>query len=441
MPSSFELPSGTVRRVLVGIVLLSVFLRVVVALVMGNRVEALPGIYDQISYDALAQRVVAGYGFSFASLWWPLTRAGAPTAFWSFLYTGWLAAVYALLGHQPLIARLLQVLCVGAALPVGLYELGRRVLGARVGVWAAALSAVYGYFVYYSAALMTEMPTIVAVVAMLILFVALAEGPTRRRYLLLGLAIAVAALLRQVVLLTVPVLAAWLLWRRRGWATVRGLALAGAVVCACVLPVTLRNHHVFHRWVFLNTNAGYAFFWANHPIQGVDFQGILSDEGPGYRDLIPVELRGLDEAAMERALMGRGIGFVVAEPMRYLRLSFSRLEDYFRFWPLASSSLISNLTRTLSFGLLLPFMLYGLWCARDRWRACLPLVLFMATYALAHLFSWALIRYRLPVDAILLIFAGLAFDRLVGARLARMWPAGWGGGETVVVTPKGGTLG
>jgi hypothetical protein len=26
-----------------------------------------------------------------------------------------------------------------------------------------------------------------------------------------------------------------------------------------------------------------------------------------------------------------------------------------------------------------------------------------------HLLSWALIRYRLPVDAVLIVFAGLAF--------------------------------
>ena len=37
----------------------------------------------------------------------------------------------------------------------------------------------------------------------------------------------------------------------------------------------------------------------------------------------------------------------------------------------------------------------------------MPLVLFVGIYSLIHLFSWALIRYRLPIDAVLLIFAGL----------------------------------
>jgi fumarate reductase subunit D len=36
------------------------------------------------------------------------------------------------------------------------------------------------------------------------------------------------------------------------------------------------------------------------------------------------------------------------------------------------------------------------------------LLVFVSIYSLIHLLSWSLIRYRLPVDAVLLIFAGLA---------------------------------
>jgi hypothetical protein len=53
------------NRVLAGILVLAVVLRVGAALYMGDRVQDLPGIYDQISYDRLAQNVVAGRGFSF----------------------------------------------------------------------------------------------------------------------------------------------------------------------------------------------------------------------------------------------------------------------------------------------------------------------------------------------------------------------------------------
>jgi hypothetical protein len=47
-------------------------------------------------------------------------------------------------------------------------------------------------------------------------------------------------------------------------------------------------------------------------------------------------------------------------------------------------------------------------------------MLFALMYTFIHLLSWSLIRYRLPVDAVLLVFAGLAvvdlFQRVVSLR-------------------------
>ena len=41
------------------------------------------------------------------------------------------------------------------------------------------------------------------------------------------------------------------------------------------------------------------------------------------------------------------------------------------------------------------------------------LITFVSVYTLIHLLSWALIRYRLPVDGVMLIFAGVALVDLV----------------------------
>jgi hypothetical protein len=46
--------------------------------------------------------------------------------------------------------------------------------------------------------------------------------------------------------------------------------------------------------------------------------------------------------------------------------------------------------------------------------------LFAVVYAVVHLASWANVRYRLPVDAVLLIFASLALADLGGWLAARV---------------------
>ncbi len=434
------------HRSLFILITLAVILRLGSALLQGNQVAPLPGVYDQLSYHPLALRVLGGHGFSFATDAWPATRAGEPTAHWSFLYTLYLAGVYALFGPNPLAARLIQAVIVGGLHAWLAWRIGRRLFGETVGLVAAGLSGIYLYFVYYAGALMTEPFYFVGILWTLDAALRLVR-PGRRwwSWLELGLAIGVTGLLRQSFLLFVPFLFLWLFVEGarsspHGASTSRnqpeqpvesvqsaayirtlgGLILTTLVVVAMIAPWTVRNYRVFGTFTPLNTNAGYAFFWGNHPIYGTHFVGILPADGPSYQDLIPDELRPLNEAQLDKALLKRGVGFVTEEPVRYALLSLSRTREYFKFWPSPQSGLISNVARVASFGLMLPFMVYGLYVAfRYRWPAAdhaaragmVLLLLFAGVYSAIHLLTWALIRYRLPVDAVLLIFAAVGVVR------------------------------
>ena len=134
-----------------------------------------------------------------------------------------------------------------------------------------------------------------------------------------------------------------------------------------------------------------------------------------------------------------GLQFILDDPVRYFKLCLSRIPVYFLFWPTADSTTLSNLSRVLSFGLCLPFMALGVVLAVHRLvsRASSPellarqagrgsppgpgdfcdefvslLLLFCLTYTLIHLASWANVRYRLPVDAVLIMFAAYALRQL-----------------------------
>jgi hypothetical protein len=124
--------------------------------------------------------------------------------------------------------------------------------------------------------------------------------------------------------------------------------------------------------------------------------------------------------------MRRGIQFVLDDPGRFILLSVSRAFAYFEFWPTPDTSLVNNIGRTGSIGVFLPFMIYGLYLAL-RWAgpralhgwkrfSTTPLalaVLFIVVYSLMHILTWAMPRYRLPVDAIALPFAALGITHLV----------------------------
>jgi 4-amino-4-deoxy-L-arabinose transferase-like glycosyltransferase len=404
------------------VITISVILRVAAAIALGEQVENLPGTADQISYHTLAIRILSGYGFTFGTNWWPVTAAGTPTAHWSYLYTGYLTLVYAIFGPNPIAARLIQAVLVGVLHPLLAYVLGKKVFTITVGLVAAALTAIYTYFVYYAATLMTEPFYIIAILASLLFSILLAERMTKQdgsRVSLYGIAIALgltagaSLLLRQLLLFFVPVLFLWIWWAGgRRWTS--ALVLAGIVILLMIVPFTIYNYVRFERFVLLNTNAGYAFFWGNHPIHETHFVPIFPTDT--YTRLIPSELRGLDEAALDQALLKIGLGYIIDDPGRYFLLSLSRIPVYFMFWPSSASGLVSNIARVAGFGLLLPLMLYGLvvaWIQRPKPYARLLssplflLLLFIVLYTLIHILSWALVRYRLPVDAILVVFAGL----------------------------------
>jgi len=438
-------------RSLIAILALSVLLRVGVALYLGDVVDAPPLLTDQRSYHALAVRLLEGHGFSFDRSWYPFTPPDTPTAHWSFLYSLFVAAVYALFGPHPLAVRLVQGVLGGALLPWMVYRLARvafragekkgrgdegtgsprpslsSLLYTVVPLIAAAMATVYGYFVLYAATLMAETFYIVALLWSLEIGlkvgILLRDGKKLSTLLALqlGLSLGLAALLRQSILPWVLVLFAYLLWQawreRQLRAAARPLAIAGLLLAACILPWTYRNTRVYGQFLLLNSNAGYAMYSAQHPIHGTRFREF--DAAP-----LPEDLPRGNEAAMDRALMRAGIQFVLDEPGRYLLLTLSRVRAFFEFWPTPDTSLLHNVGRAGSFGLFLPLMLYGLYLVVRHPGLVVHsalLFLFVVFYTAMHLLTWAMVRYRLPVDAALIPLAALGVLDLAQRAHSMKW--------------------
>ena len=393
---------------LLAILLLAIFLRLISALSLGDTLAGAQQqrAHDQISYDALAHSLLAGKGYSFEQDWYPgFTRAGDQTAHWSFLYPIYLAGVYGVFGHHPLAARLLQSVITGVLCVFLIYRLGRQLAGERVGLVAAGLGAVYAYFVFYDATLMTEPFFVIGVLAMLNLSLEIStrDHPSIWQWLLLGLVLGLTVLIRQTLLLWIPFLFVWLVWA--GWKRIQwwGPVIVLGVMGLLILPWTVRNYRIYGAFLPLNSNAGYALYSANHPDHGIQFD--QDYVAPLPDDLIDT---GLNEAQWNTALALRGFEFIFQDPRRYLLLSLDRIPIFFNFWFSPESTLASNVMRVLSFGVYLPFILYGLVLSLRDWRRYSLIYLFGIIYSMMHIFTWASVRYRLPVDAALMPLAALA---------------------------------
>ncbi|NLE76429.1 MAG: hypothetical protein GX605_06715 [Chloroflexi bacterium] len=429
---------GRVRALWV-IVGLSVLLRLGAALWLGDQVASPALLTDQVSYHTLAVRLLGGHGYSFDKGWYPFTQAEQPTAHWSFVYPLFVGAVYAVAGVHPLAVRVVQALLGGILLPLAAYRLTKAALpdSAKVDspghadslpLAGACLAAFYGYFVLYAATIMTETAFLLCVLwvleRVLVLERALAEPQGERQLAALGVplgfGLGLGVLLRQSLLPAAGVLLAYLLWT--GWrngavgAAIRHVGAAVFIIAFLVLPWTARNAVVFGDFLPLNSNAGYAMFSAQHPLHGTRFQEFAAAP-------VPPEILGQPEPQMDRALLREGIRFVAEDPGRYLRLSLSRVRAFFEFWPTGDTSLLHNVGRVASALLLLPTLLLGLGllaCRLELVGRLRALILFSAVYTAQHVLTWAMVRYRLPVDAALLPVAALGMVGMVERSSAKI---------------------
>ena len=233
---------------------------------------------DAVEFHFLARALADTHSYvePFAGLVDPrlfhLPAAGAthpttiPTAEKPPLYPAYLA-VWSKLGFSSFRWDMVASCLLGAGTVAAIGAIGRRVAGARVGIAAAALAAVYPGLVVLDGAVRSESLYVLLVALALLAAYRLVDAPTWRRAAILGAAIGLAALTRSegvllVVLLGLP--AVWLARAERG----ERLRLAAVLAAGCalvVVPWLGRNWIAFDRPTPISTNTGGLLAGANCP--------------------------------------------------------------------------------------------------------------------------------------------------------------------------------
>ena len=194
-----------------------------------------PKIADEQQYLQLAGSLIDGDGYA----WGP----GRPTSLRPPLYPALVAGMWTIAGKGNLQAvRAVQIVL--ALLTAALvYDLGRRVFGARVGVLAAAVTWLYPSLIFLNFTLLTETLFTLLLVAFVWLAVVLIERPAALTAIGCGAALGLGALTRSVLWPVPIVLCPLLLALLRGTPSRRlwlsGLVLAGYAVV--VVPWAIRN--------------------------------------------------------------------------------------------------------------------------------------------------------------------------------------------------------
>ncbi len=386
-------------RSLCVVLLMALVVRLCAALVLGNTVSGLSGAHDEISYSMLGHRIATGHGMTFPEGWYPWIQPEAPQSYYSATFTLGLGAVYWVFGYYPLIARLLMAL-MSTAVVLMLYVVTKDFFGQRVALVTATIATFYAYLVFYGVTLVTETPFTLAILLAIHLVHRMRGATSFRVALGLGACLALAVLLRMAVVFFVPVLLAWLAMNLKGRERWYSTAVPILCIIMAVLPFTVRNYRLWGQFLLLESQFGHVFWNGNHPGHLGQFSNAVFP--------IPADVLALrNDALMTNRLLVLGVQNVLADPVHFANLTLDRARIFFSFLPTSDTGRLENLGRLLSFGVVFPAALAGMWLTRQRWRSLLPVYLFILLHTSIYLLTWSMVRYRVPLDGFFIAFSAV----------------------------------
>jgi len=307
-----------------------------------------------------------------------------------------------------------------------IYGISIKVFRARLaGVIASSLYAFYGIAIFYMGFLQDV--TLVTFLNLLFFFLILKAFEEKRIWysVLCGVVFALALLLKAGILISIAILAIWYLLREK--ALGRGGAgkvfLSIAVGTLLVLtPFASRNYKMEGRFSPLPAQGGLNFYIGNNPEADGSYMHVRGiPDSPVEQAKASValaeELTGQDMGISEASgyWFERGFRYIAGDPAGYLTLLSRKfllflnvgeidgnMNYYFArlFMPILRLPL-------LSFGILAPFALLGLWTVlTEREEKAWPVIIMVAAYLISVLIYYVNSRYRMPAVPFMMLLAG-----------------------------------
>ncbi len=388
---------------------------------------------DSADYDVTAVSLVRTGSFPASSE----TLSGGPTAFRPPLFPVALAGVYELSGVDSasgrwLAGRVLQAIL--GAIAVGLlWLIVRRLWGPHLATLAGGLAAVFPPLVLIGTSLMVEPLFIVFELGAVLAALSYRAPPHRRRSAVAaGALCALAALTRgNGIVLVIPV--CLLVWRgrpRRSWPSLRAPLAVLAVAGLVLLPWAIRDTAVFHRFVPLSTETGYALAGTYNDFSQHNSRYPALWIPPGVQvGAFAQRHPGASEAEIDAGLQHDALRYIAHDPVSILRTGYWTT---LRLFDLPGPGLERLASRGEAYPLwLAELSVYAFWVvgALALLGACQPAArrapgsLWLCP--LAMLLSTVLIigttRYRAPADPFFIILAafGISATPRVVARFSR----------------------
>ena len=362
-------------------------------------------------YETIARQIVEHGRYDF--------RPGVPTAMREPGFPSFIALLYLVFGEKPFIVLLAQAL-LGLGTCLLLRVLARGIFGAAAGDWAMALAAFYPPFVFYTGYFYRETLLSFLVALWCWLVWRLLREPGALWAACSGW---VAGLCAVTVSTMAPPCAAAGLWLSGAlWRRPRGPALAAtfwAAMSLCPALWAARNFAVFHRVIPGSTIWGpllYEVLLVPEDLKGTEQESVIKSRDADWRRMMAMADNTSDDGRQQAEALRLCLARIRRDPVRYLQhiprtaLKLWRLYPYPRKYQ-HDYRLVKTIS-LLSDGWIVPVGLAGLFLFWRRGGLIAFFAVFLGAATATHALSSAIIRYRLPLMAPVLVLAAGVLGRI-----------------------------
>jgi len=280
-----------------------------------------------------------------------------------------------------------------------IYELTKQIFGdKRTALVAAAIAAVYPFFIFYSIVGLTETSFMALLVAAYLCWY-------RNAFVPAAIFSVFAILTRPIFDPLAPILVIYFAFVVSGLSiggTAKQLAVYAAIYCVMMAPWWAHNYNVYGSFVRLNLGSGLALFSANNPSNLTGgFDTKLNESMAPYNGIS-------DPIARDKALRDAAFSYMKDNPERTLVQASKRFIRFWYPWPYADEygSVKYKIISLFSFvPVLLMALVYVIFGGHVQFKRIAPLLLFCAYLTSLHMVFPGSLRYRLPLEPFLVILA------------------------------------
>lgn len=378
-------------------------------------------------YGIIARSLLAGNGYSFP-VDTPLTSTGTetinrivpyrPTAFQLPFYPVILAITYNFFDSTTsvLVIKFIQVIFSSATCVV-VYLIAAKLFDRRTAKIAAFLSVIYPMFVTFTVRLYPETFFTFWLALSILSLIFLKEAPSLKNQIIVGVLIGLTLLNSNVAVPMLPLFIIYLFLTTETWrAGLKKSLLVMITALIIVSPWLIRNYLVFGEFPLFKTAAGTNFWLGNNPKATGTF---YLPSGEQMESILPDTWQKgftLSENAQDKMLYNDALTFVRRHPAVYAKLFLKRAYYFIWFPPdnlLSPGDLIYKNKFKLAYAFILAVGLIGMLFSLKRARskeAFLLLAVMLSLVLLYSVFIVGWLRYRLPIEPYLIIFASYSLN-------------------------------